>query len=121
MQTVDYQQILDWQAQGKPVLCIDIREATSHKFLPIAGGMKIPFNKTKDNHTLLLPYREYFTVICGMNDGSRCNRVKIAGQALTKMGFTHVYRLSGGLMEGWLKPTQRKKQLPGPTNPPTAF
>lgn len=121
MRTVNADQILQWQAEGKPVLCLDIREERSHRYMPVAGGMKIPYSKVKDSHTTLIPYREYMTVICGMNDANRCNRVHIAEQALVRLGFAQVYGLANGLMEGWIKPTQRKKALPGPTNQSTAF
>jgi hypothetical protein len=121
MRTVNAAQILEWEHQGKQVICLDIRERQSHQYLPVHGGFKIPFNKVKDNSTLLIPYREHITVIFGMNAANRCNRVHVAEQALYAMGFVQVYGLEDGLMEGWIKPTQRKKQLPGPTNQSTAF
>lgn len=112
---VDSAQIDEWIAAGQMVICLDIRETSSHKYAPVKGGMAIHYNDIVKKSAELLRYRDEKIVIFSMNDPARCNRVAIAESNLTKIGFTQVYALSGGLINGWNIPTKRRA-LPGITN-----
>lgn len=112
---VDHAQLMSWIEAGQIVICLDIRETSSHKYAPIKGGMAIHYNEILKKSSELLRHRDEKIVIFSMNDPMRCNRVAIAETNLTKIGFTQIYAISGGLINGWNIPTKRKA-LPGITN-----
>ncbi|MCC6460476.1 MAG: hypothetical protein IT260_08400 [Saprospiraceae bacterium] len=112
MKTIDFQEILDAQAAGQQVLCIDVREAYRRASLD-AGGWKIPYNRLGRQVELLAPYRDWLTVICCLRPtGSQ--RTALAVEILQKQGFADVRELKNGLYQGWIQQVGRQVKLPAP-------
>jgi rhodanese-related sulfurtransferase len=107
MQLLNYEQVL---AMPK-VVCLDIREQRAYDFSPTSGGLHIPYTKIQEKEAELRPFIGLPVVIFSSNYPQRCNRAKIAENALQKIGFTKIYGIENGLMAGWTMPTN-KKELP---------
>jgi rhodanese-related sulfurtransferase len=110
MKTIDYLQILDLLADGRPPLCLDVREKYRQATLD-AGGWKIPYNEIGRHAERLLPFRDCLTVVCCLRP-SGSQRTQIAFEALRKLGFTDVRELKNGLYQGWILKVDRKMKLP---------
>lgn len=109
MKTIDHNEILSTVQAGHPVLCIDVREAYRQASMD-AGGWKIPYNEISRHAELLLPFRDYLTVVCCLRP-SGSQRVQIAFEALRKLGFTDVRELKNGIYQGWILKVGRKVKL----------
>lgn len=112
MKQISHTEILQLQAEGTPILCIDVREAYRLQTFDV-GAMKIPFNQIAQNAARLQPYKDVLTVVCCLSDKGSQRTVK-AAEALKKIGFSDVRQLKGGMMAGWVMKVKRGTRLPVP-------
>lgn len=110
MKTISWNDILTLTASGLPVLCIDVRETYRQATLD-AGGLKIPYNQIARHDELLLPYKDWLTVVCCLRP-SGSQRTQVAFAALQKLGFSDVRELENGLYQGWILKVGRNVKLP---------
>jgi len=113
MQGIDCHEILQMQAAGTPLLCIDVREKYRVATFD-AGGLKVPYNEVAKHKDTLALYNTpgRVVVVCCFNDPSQ--RAKKAAQELRKIGFTDIRTLTRGLWYGWYIALGAKIKIPIP-------
>ena len=75
-------------------LVLDVREANEFSSGHIANAMHIPLNQLSDNANTLEKYKEQ-AIVVNCRSGSRS---AMACSTLSKLGFTKVYNLKGGIL-----------------------
>ncbi len=110
MKEIDYLEIQELTDAGQPIFCIDVREAYRHATMD-AGALKIPYNEIARESELLLPYKDWITVVCCLRPKGS-NRTIKAADALRKLGFRDVRELKNGLYNGWIQKVGRRLKLP---------
>jgi len=99
--------LVELQAKGVPV--IDIRMPLEWQQTGIIkGAYKIMFFDSKGQADvanwffnlghLIYDKNKPFIIYC-----AHANRTKVLGNALEQLGFTNIYELDGGIVNGWLK------------------
>jgi len=92
----------------KNALVLDIREESEYKTGHILKAKNIPIADIKERVGELERYRSQpIVVMCRAG-----TRSPMACTTLTKLGFTEVYNLSGGMM-AWKKSTMPVNAMPG--------
>ena len=112
MKQISHKEILELQAAGTPILCIDVREGYRQIAFD-AGALKIPHNDITKNEARLRPFKETLTVVCCLSDRVSVRTTRAAA-ALQKMGFTDVRQLEKGMMAGWVMKVKPGTRLPVP-------
>lgn len=90
MQSIDYAELTSWQAEGRELLLIDVRETFEHEEANI-GGMNIPLSEISQA-CLHLPQDKDIVVYC-----AKGIRSVIAIQKMEQRGFNRLFNLSGGM------------------------
>lgn len=101
IQEVSADTLRQWQAEGKDVVILDVREASDYQQGHIPGAVNVPRGALELDIDEVVPNQDKVIVTyCG--GGSRS---ALAADTLQVMGYSQVYSLANGY-RGWIQQAQ---------------
>jgi rhodanese-related sulfurtransferase len=94
---ISAEQLKQWQAEGKDIVLLDVREPADYEESYIDGAVNIPRGLLELEIDEIVPDQNK-TIVAYCGGGSRS---ALAAQTLKVMGYENVYSLQGGY-RGWL-------------------
>ncbi len=99
MEKITALEILQMQAEGKKMLCIDLREGYRHAQLD-AGGLRVSYKDLAQHRDYLLAHADATFVLCCVTP-RQSGRTQHAETILRGLGLQDIRELANGIVAGW--------------------